>query len=134
LHNHATLSRFFASIRDSIANETFEQDVAAFEAYYEPKLPEKTGQGPRVRGYQFRAEEHGKEGRKNAKAFRKDLGEGDAEGKVKVYAAHGQEPNKKPAVQDCIDDEALTGLVDVGLVEQVDDLKVEDDDEKTHEK
>ncbi|KAF2742179.1 tRNA-guanine transglycosylase family protein [Sporormia fimetaria CBS 119925] len=131
LHNHSVLSSFFASIRASIERGTFESDIAAFEAFYEPKLPEKTGQGPRVRGYQYGAEEHGKGGRKNEKGFRRGLGaaEGEEE-KVKVYAAHGQQPNKNPGVQDVIDDEAITGLVDVEGVEKVEDLKFEDDERK----
>lgn len=122
LHNHSILDAFFAGVRTSIENGTFEQDVADFDAFYEPSLPEKSGQGPRVRGYQFRAEDHGNTSKKNPKAFK------DLDKVVKVYAAHGQQPNKKPAVQDLIDDEALVGLVDMMNVEQVEDLKVEDDE------
>ena len=123
LHNHAILDAFFAGIRTSIEAGTFAADMAAFEAYYEPSLPEKTGQGPRVRGYQFKAEDHGKAEKKNPKAY-KNL---DKEFKAKVYAAHGQQPNKKPQVHDMIDDEALIGLVDMENVEKLEDLKVEDD-------
>lgn len=121
LHNHAVLDAFFAGIRTSIENGTFEQDVAAFEAFYEPQLPEKSGQGPRIRGYQFRAEDHGKAEKKNPKAY-KNLD------KVKVYAAHGQQPNKKPSVQDMIDDEALTGLVDIENLQKVEDMEFKDNE------
>ncbi|KAH7135355.1 tRNA-guanine(15) transglycosylase-like protein [Dendryphion nanum] len=127
LHNHVILDSFFAGIRASIENGTFEQDVAAFEAFYEPTLPEKTGQGPRVRGYQFQAEEHGKPEKKNPKAWKKDLD--PKERKVKLVGAHGQQPNRKPEVRDVIDDEALLGLVDLENVDaqQLEDLKLEDD-------
>lgn len=91
IHNHHVLDLFFASIRSSIAAGTFEADVEAFTAAYEPQLPAKTGQGPRyedrdlcedvsvgrdygadtlsrVRGYQFKSEGPG-EPKKNAKVF-----------------------------------------------------------------
>lgn len=69
LHNHAIMDAFFAGIRDSIASNTFEDDCKAFEAFYEVDLPEKTGQGPRVRGYQFKSTGPG-EGKKNPPAYR----------------------------------------------------------------
>ena len=47
IHNHHILDRFFAGVRESIANDGFEQDTSAFLRMYEPELPEKTGQGPR---------------------------------------------------------------------------------------
>lgn len=47
IHNHHTIDRFFAGIRASIANGSYEHDVARFESIYERSLPEKTGQGPR---------------------------------------------------------------------------------------
>jgi queuine tRNA-ribosyltransferase len=59
--------------------------------------------------------------KKNPKAY-KDLE------KVKLYAAHSQQPNKKPAVQDMIDDEALSGLVDIENLQKLEDMKLEDDD------
>ncbi|CAO2647182.1 Nn.00g081040.m01.CDS01 [Neocucurbitaria sp. VM-36] len=130
LHNHAILSAFFAGVRASIEAGTFDADVAAFEAYYEPTLPEKTGQGPRVRGYQFKSEEHAKKERKNPKAFRR-FGEEEI---VKLRAAHGQQPNTKPEMRDVIDDEALLGLVGMGESEanadpavQIESLRLEDD-------
>ncbi|KAH7396394.1 tRNA-guanine(15) transglycosylase-like protein [Pyrenochaeta sp. MPI-SDFR-AT-0127] len=130
LHNHAILSAFFAGVRASIEAGTFDADVAAFEAYYEPTLPEKTGQGPRVRGYQFKSEEHARKERKNPRAFRK-FGEEEI---LKLKAAHGQQPNKKPEMRDVIDDEALLGLVGIegpelgaDLAVPVEGLKLEDD-------
>jgi queuine tRNA-ribosyltransferase accessory subunit len=123
VHNHAIVTTFFDGIRRSLEDGTFDADVAAFEAYYEPSLPEKTGQGPRVRGYQFKSEDHGKAVKKNTKAY-KNL---DKEVKAKMYAAHGQQPNKKPQLQDVIDDEALIGLVDMENVEGLADIKLEDD-------
>ena len=54
LHNHSVLDAFFAGVRTSIAQGTFAADRAAFDAFYAPALPVQTGQGPRVRGYQFK--------------------------------------------------------------------------------
>ncbi|CAD6572564.1 MAG: hypothetical protein ASARMPRED_005457 [Alectoria sarmentosa] len=68
LHNHHIIDGFFAGARDSIHNGSFEGDRAMFKKTY-AALPAKTGQGPRVRGYQFRSE--GKGGpRKNPIAYR----------------------------------------------------------------
>lgn len=67
-HNHTAIDAFFAGVRESIARGTFEEDKKAFEAFYEPELPEKTGQGPRVRGYQFKSEGPG-ESKKNPPAY-----------------------------------------------------------------
>lgn len=130
IHNHAIMSAFFTGVRASIEGGSFEADAAAFEAYYEPKLPEKTGQGPRVRGYQFKSDEHAKKEKKNPKAYRKF----DAEKILELKAAHGQQPNKKTEMRDVIDDEALLGLVGMGeeelsadAVKQLGGLKLEDD-------
>ncbi|EMC93778.1 hypothetical protein BAUCODRAFT_75044 [Baudoinia panamericana UAMH 10762] len=68
LHNHHVTDIFFAHIRASIANGTFTDDVEHFQRKYESRLPEKTGQGPRVRGYQFKAEGPG-EPKKNKAPF-----------------------------------------------------------------
>ena len=131
-HNHAVLDKFFSGVRASIEAGTFDADVAAFEAFYEPNLPEKTGQGPRVRGYQFQSQEHAESGRKNPKAFRNlEDGSGKAIKKeVHLKAAHGQQPNKKPEMRDVIDDEALVGLVSMDDIEpslQMENLKIDDD-------
>jgi queuine tRNA-ribosyltransferase subunit QTRTD1 len=130
MHNHAILSAFFAGVRASIEASTFDADVAAFEAYYEPTLPEKTGQGPRVRGYQFKSESHAKKEKKNPKAFKK-FSEHEI---LKLKAAHGQRPDINPETRDYIDDEALVGLVglentavDPDPLKQIDNLVIEGD-------
>lgn len=97
IHNHHVMDRFFARIRHSIANDTFEDDVRSFEQQYESLLPAKTGQGPRyrylshaaklmadeelrVRGYQFKSEGPG-ESKKNPKKHApfKVLNDGEGE-------------------------------------------------------
>jgi queuine tRNA-ribosyltransferase subunit QTRTD1 len=130
LHNHAVMAAFFDSVRASIDAGTFDADVAAFEAFYEPALPAKTGQGPRVRGYQFKSDEHAKKGRKNPKVYKKL----NADQILELRAAHGQQPGKKPEMRDVIDDEALMGLmsmeeseVEADPVKQMDGLKLVDD-------
>jgi len=129
LHNHAIMTSFFAGVRTSIEAGTFEADVAAFEAYYEPTLPEKTGQGPRVRGYQFRSEEHAKKDKKNPKVYRKL----DAN-QVEELKAKGQQLNRKMVARDLVDDEASIGLMSLDEQEisadpatMVQDSKVDDD-------
>jgi len=69
IHNHHIVDAFFAGIRNSISNDTFEQDVEAFSRFYEAELPAKSGQGPRVRGYQFRSEGPG-EPKRNPAAYK----------------------------------------------------------------
>ena len=68
IHNYRILDAFFGGIRESIRTDTFEDDVLEFEKTFEPQLPEKTGQGPRVRGYQYKSEGPG-ESKKNAPPF-----------------------------------------------------------------
>lgn len=133
IHNHAIISAFFAGIRASISADTFETDVAAFERYYESLLPEKTGQGPRVRGYQFKSEEHAKPEKKNQRVFTKYDDKKIAE--LRLAAAHGQQPGQKPEMRDVIDDEAMVGLVGLGDVDvdgarQVEGLRLDDFIEK----
>lgn len=47
IHNHHIMDQFFEAVRQSIASNTFETDVAAFEREYESVFPKQTGQGPR---------------------------------------------------------------------------------------
>lgn len=47
LHNHHIIDQFFAGVRNSIQNGSFETDRQLFEKTYTTDLPEKTGQGPR---------------------------------------------------------------------------------------
>jgi len=77
IHNHHILSEFFTSIRESIKIGTFEADCEEFAKVYESELPEKSGQGPRVRGYHFKSEGPG-EPRKNKAAWG-NLGSDDQE-------------------------------------------------------
>jgi queuine tRNA-ribosyltransferase subunit QTRTD1 len=68
IHNYHIVSEFFASIRKSIRDRTFEADAEEFGRAYESELPEKSGQGPRVRGYHFKSEGPG-EAKKNKAAW-----------------------------------------------------------------
>ena len=132
IHNHAVLSSFFTGIRKSIEADTFEADVSSFERYYESALPEKTGQGPRVRGYQFKSEEHAKPERKNQRVFTKYDDAKIAE--LKLAAVSREQSSMKPGMRDVIDDEALVGLVgleevNIDSARQVESLKLEDNPE-----
>ena len=75
IHNHHIISEFFSSIRESIRNGTFEKDRSEFAQKFEGELPEKSGQGPRIRGYHFKSDGPG-EAKKN-KAPWGNLGSGD---------------------------------------------------------
>ncbi|PWY86426.1 tRNA-guanine transglycosylase family protein [Aspergillus sclerotioniger CBS 115572] len=55
IHNYHAMDLFFADIRQSIARGTFEADTQTFQRAYVSELPEPTGQGPRLRGYQLPA-------------------------------------------------------------------------------
>ncbi|EKG18920.1 Queuine/other tRNA-ribosyltransferase [Macrophomina phaseolina MS6] len=69
VHNHHVMDLFFAGVRESIEKGTFEENRAAFERVYADQLPEKTGQGPRLRGYQFTSSGPG-EAKKNPSAYK----------------------------------------------------------------
>ena len=47
LHNLHVMQRFFTGIRSSIADGTFDESRKEFGRVYHPRLPERTGQGPR---------------------------------------------------------------------------------------
>lgn len=98
IHNHHVLSEFFAAIRESIKNSTFEVDCAEFSKIYEPELPAKSGQGPRVRGYHFKSEGPS-EAKKNKPAWG-NLGGDDQE------------------VGGLVPDEPAAGLVEKGFAEK----------------
>ncbi|KAK0947807.1 hypothetical protein LTR29_000708 [Friedmanniomyces endolithicus] len=68
IHNYHIIDVFFRDVRQSITNGRFEEITARFSRVYESSMPETTGQGPRVRGYQFRSEGRG-EGKKNKAPF-----------------------------------------------------------------
>jgi queuine tRNA-ribosyltransferase subunit QTRTD1 len=77
VHNHHVIDGFFAGVRCSIANGSYESERIRFNKTYEEELPAKTGQGPRykttildvllesiltcsrVRGYHFKTEGKG---------------------------------------------------------------------------
>ena len=80
VHNHHIMSEFFAAVRKSIRGGTFEDDCNLFAKEYESELPEKSGQGPRVRGYHFKSDGPG-EGKKN-KAPWGNLGEDGKDSKA----------------------------------------------------
>jgi queuine tRNA-ribosyltransferase accessory subunit len=58
IHNHHTLSYFFASIRDTLSSQgTIEEAFSLFSKGYERDIPLSImGDGPRVRGYQYKSE------------------------------------------------------------------------------
>ncbi|TLD18716.1 Cytokinesis protein [Venturia nashicola] len=68
IHNHHVLDQFFAGVKASIENGTFEEDKSAFERFYESELPVSKGLGPRIRGYQTKSMSSG-ESKKNPKAY-----------------------------------------------------------------
>lgn len=47
IHNHHVMDNFFAGVRASIQNGSFETDAKAFHEVYAETLPERTGLGPR---------------------------------------------------------------------------------------
>jgi len=47
IHNHHVVDQFFAGVRATIENGTFEEDKIAFEKFYESELPSAKGLGPR---------------------------------------------------------------------------------------
>ena len=69
VHNHHIIDLFFNEIRKSIADNSFEHERLRFMNVYDENFPQKTGEGPRVRGYQVRSKGGG-EPKKNALAFR----------------------------------------------------------------
>lgn len=70
IHNFTIIDSFFDNIRQSIERGTFEDDVKTFERAYESEMPELTGQGPRIRGYQAKSVGGG-EPKRNPKAYGK---------------------------------------------------------------
>ncbi|KAL1970780.1 hypothetical protein VTN77DRAFT_2614 [Rasamsonia byssochlamydoides] len=68
IHNNHVMDRFFAGVRASIADGTFDEAVKAFERVYASSLPKVTGQGPRLRGYQVHASGPS-EPRRNPRAY-----------------------------------------------------------------
>lgn len=53
IHNHRVMDNFFAGVRHTIKQDTFDKGVEVFARTYESELPEKTGQGPRYFPYMY---------------------------------------------------------------------------------
>lgn len=68
IHNYHIMDNFFAGVRGSMSNGTFEHSRDNFEKSYEWEFPASTGQGPRLRGYQVKSGPA--EPRRNPQAFR----------------------------------------------------------------
>ncbi|KAI4109735.1 MAG: hypothetical protein L6R37_000422 [Teloschistes peruensis] len=77
IHNYHIMDAFFAGIRCSIRQGTFEHDRENFHQRFQEELPPSTGQGPRLRGYQIKSGPS--ESRRNPQSFRSL---NDAEAKV----------------------------------------------------
>ena len=69
VHNHHVLDQLFTGIRKSLQDNTFDRQRTHFSDFYEREFPRKTGEGPRIRGYQVKSKGGG-EPRKNVLAFR----------------------------------------------------------------
>ncbi|QSZ33987.1 hypothetical protein DSL72_005567 [Monilinia vaccinii-corymbosi] len=96
VHNHHVLSEFFASIRRSIEEGTFDKDCEEFARIYDSELPEKSGQGPRTRGYQYKSQGPGD--RKKNKAAWNNLGavsNGTGSDAALVPEENSKEPEEK---------------------------------------
>ncbi|CCC08861.1 unnamed protein product [Sordaria macrospora k-hell] len=86
IHNHAVLASFFASIREALADGTFEEKAKQFQLRYEPEIPTGLGERPRARGYHFKSEGPNEQ-KKNKPAWSKfegEEGEQVKEGEKKV--------------------------------------------------
>ncbi|KAL8810804.1 MAG: hypothetical protein Q9200_002295 [Gallowayella weberi] len=94
IHNYHTLDNFFANVRQSIRNGTFESDHDLFAKTFEREFPTVTGRGPRLRGYQVKSGPD--EPRRNPQAFRSldDTQERLAEAPVPSSDADGEDLEK----------------------------------------
>lgn len=57
IHNHHVVSHFFSDIRRAIEGAWFEEAKERFHREWEAEIPNGTGKGPRIRGYQFKTEQ-----------------------------------------------------------------------------
>lgn len=112
IHNLATLDAFFAGVRHSLTEGTFEADVQLFRRVYADGMPAGTGQGPRMRGYQVKSVGGG-EPKKNVKAY------GRLEERVKAddRALREQEAREEEDVMGILDDVSAEELTERGLGE-----------------
>lgn len=53
MHNYHTMDLFFAGVRNSIQQGTFEEDAKSFNRAYVSQLPDRTGEGPRYVHFSF---------------------------------------------------------------------------------
>ncbi|KAF8851232.1 putative Queuine tRNA-ribosyltransferase-like protein [Acephala macrosclerotiorum] len=114
IHNHHLISQFFEDVRESLRRGTFEEDVRTFERCYESVLPEKSGQGPRVRGYHFKSEGPG-EVKKNRAAWG-NLGGGDEKAGVESNGSLVQEEKLDVGL---VPDEKADELEEKGFAEKL---------------
>lgn len=96
IHNTKVIDQFFAAVRGSIERGSFEEDVAIFGRFYESEMPERKGQGPRLRGYQFKSQ--GGTGKKNPKSFTKLGAAGVPAGDMREELDEAVESGVKEAV------------------------------------
>ncbi|KAJ0117031.1 tRNA-guanine transglycosylase [Diaporthe amygdali] len=82
IHNHHTITEFFAAVRASIASGSFEDDRRAFQRAYEADFPAGMGTRPRARGYHFKSE--GGDEKRNKPVWGRLNGEEEKEKKVVV--------------------------------------------------
>ncbi|KAI9802388.1 MAG: hypothetical protein M1833_001894 [Piccolia ochrophora] len=68
LHNLQVLDEFFLAVRQSIDDGTFEARKSNFHLSYERCLPKTAGEGPRIRGYQYKSGPS--EAKRNSSAYR----------------------------------------------------------------
>ncbi|KAI5799253.1 tRNA-guanine transglycosylase family protein [Peziza echinospora] len=104
IHNYTIINKFFTAVRNSISNGTYEQDKETFRASYAEKLPEKTGEGPRVRGYQFKSDANAK--KRNLLAFKPGLS-GVVAGGDKLAALEDAETPEKELDADELEEKGL---------------------------
>lgn len=84
IHNHHAIETFFSGVRDSIAQDKWEEDCECFGLRYESAFSEDGGKGPRVRGYQYRSQGPG-EARRNEKVFVPFVStDGDGDGEARA--------------------------------------------------
>lgn len=99
LHNHTIMDSFFAGVRASIANGTFEAEARRFNAVYDDGSVDGdalawvkgSGEGPRVRGHMVKSEKGNGpdgQGKRNRKGYGRLVTEDEQDGKVKTHTPH----------------------------------------------
>ncbi|KAI3317785.1 tRNA-guanine transglycosylase [Xylariaceae sp. AK1471] len=104
IHNYEVMNAFFAGVRASIDNATFDKDCDAFTRVYDPELPAGTGTRPRARGYHFKS--RGGDDKINTPAWEKYEAEGGSDPALAgemvglVVTGPAAEGNETPLVPD----------------------------------